>query len=484
MNLFLDTYASYGLSENPFLVHALEPDERGLRLLIGRDTQIQLVAQKLHKHGKITCLDGHVGVGKTSLVNVAAYLCHRSFDEGKTTQLLLPMSESFQLSRDEDANAFCALVFRRVAQTLLKYREKLRAIGDASNHSAGIAAWLNAPIVEHINGAMGVTGTVGVPGAFSVGGTAGTSSAQQVNTSDGFSAQGFELWVKTWLEQLFTVQGNGGVVCVIDNLELLETGANARRTLEALRDRLFNVKGLRWVFCGANGVIHALAASPRLAAYLNTPILDVGHVQPSAIRPLIQARYAEFAMKDQADVEQCLPLRLQDLEALYKIANYNLRHLLSLADEYCDLLHSTRTQLATDEQKAKRFVKWLDKHTVETYSNLASRLPADAWVILDLVMSDDYKGTFGVGDFDALNQNSLVTLAKSTFEKRLRDLLKHGIISKSIEDDGAGSGSGDDEFKREVFTVTSKGSLVHYARLIKQENQGIKPLTWLKRVHA
>ena len=75
----MDTYASYGLTESPFHVYALGADDRGVRLLVGRDTEISLVAQRLHKHGKITCLDGHVGVGKTSLVNVAAYECFSAF---------------------------------------------------------------------------------------------------------------------------------------------------------------------------------------------------------------------------------------------------------------------------------------------------------------------------------------------------------------------------------------------------------------------
>ena len=57
--------------------------------------------------------------------------------------------------------------------------------------------------------------------------------------------------------------------------------------------------------------------------------------------------------------------------------------------------------------------------------------------------------------------------------------MKYELISKSV-DDSVGDGN---DFKREVFSVTAKGALVHYARLVKQENQGIKPLTWLRRVH-
>ena len=481
MKFGLDIYAACGLSENPFGVHALRPDERGVRLLVGRDTELELVAQKLHKHGKITCLDGHVGVGKTSLVNVAAFLCYKAFLAGETTQLLLPVNDAFQMGKDEDANAFCAVVFRRVAQTLLKHREDLQALGQMPGAAGRLDAWLNSPIVEHLNGALGIGGTIGISGVVSASGTVGGSSNNQINTSAGFTEQGFEQLVKQWLNQIFAVEGNGGVVCVIDNLELLESGVQARRTLEALRDRLFNVNGLRWVFCGANGVIHSLAASHRLGSFLNTPILDVAHVKPTTLEPLLHARLHEFAMGDESEIEDRLPIRMADVRTLYQIVNFNLRDVLALADEYCEHLHSIGAKPATDADKQKRFVKWLDGATIQRYERLSSRLPADAWIILDLVMSDEFRGTFGIGDFNSLNQNSKVSISRNTFEKRIKDLLKNQLISKTLDEDVRPA---DDGFKRDVFNVTAKGALVHYARLVKQENQGIKPLTWLKRVHA
>lgn len=478
-NFSFDTYADYGLSENPFVVQALKPDELGKRLLVGRDQEIQSVAKRLHKKGKITCLDGHVGVGKTSLVNVASYRCYNAFLEGSTTQLLVPVSEPFQLRKDDDVNGFCASVFRRVAQTLLKYHKDLQSLDQLPKNAALVDSWLNSPIVEHVNGALSLTGSVGVPGIASIGATTGGGTAKQVNQSTGFSEQGFETLVRNWLSEIFVEKGNGGVVCVIDNLELLETGAQARRMLEVLRDRLFNIDGLRWVFCGANGVIHSLASSERLSSFLSMPVIDVAHVFPSTLEALFRARLKEFALVDEDDAWKRLPIRLADLQDLYRIVNFNLRDLLALGDEYCEGIHDKGVSILSEEHKARRFAKWLETATTTRYGTLQSRLPADAWTILDLVMSDEFKGTFGVGDYQSLNQNSKVDISKSTFEKRLRELVKYELISKSIDDSGAKN----DDFKREVFSVTAKGALVHYARLVKQENQGIKPVTWLRTVH-
>lgn len=477
--LYMDAYAAYGLQKNPFLIYPLAADEQGARLLVGRDNEISVVAQRLHKHGKITCLDGHIGVGKTSLVNVASFKCFQAYLTGQTTQLLIPMAESFQLEKDQNIDRFCLSVFRRVAQTLLDYRTTLRQYERSEAIARQLGPWLNSPTITHINGALGINGNVGLTGVASGGIKIDGSSNAQTNTTTGFSEQGFEQLVRQWLNEIFSVQGNGGVVCVIDNLELLESGSAARTTLETLRDRLFTVNGLRWVFCGAEGVIQGLASSTRLGAYLNTPILEVGKISPAAIAPLYRARLNEFADDPEA-AERNLPIRVQDLEKLYLALNFNLRDLLHTADEYCEHLFSARAQLNTDSDKARRFMKWLDVATTDRYRTLQSRLPADAWGILDFAMSDECKGTFGVGAYEVFNRNHKRAVSPASFKRMLKDLVVLSLLSKSLDD----AETSDEGFRRDVFTVTGKGALVHYARIQKNESQTLLPTNWLKRVHS
>lgn len=474
--VFLDGYASIGFTENPFTVHALRPDEMGERLLIGRDEQIELVMRRLHKHGKITCLDGHVGVGKTSLVNVAAYKCFQQFLNGTTTQLLIPTEESFQLKKDEDVNGFCAMVFRKVAHTLLAQRSTLANYEFNGSNLNHVNAWLNSPVIQHITGSGGIAATIGIPSVFNATAKLNATENNQLNTSAGFNESGFEELIKTWLKEIFSIKGNGGVVCVIDNLEILESGAAARRTLEALRDKLFNIDGLRWVFCGANGVVNSLAASPRLGAFLNTPIIEVQNMSPAYIEELIKARLVEFST-DPITAEKDLPIRISDIKYLYQILNFNLRDLLACADSFCDHQFELNNISTTDEQKKKRFDKWLEKNTNESYSNLASRISQDTWALLDIAMSDVFKGTFGVGDYETFNANSKIVIKKDTYIRRLRDLIKLGIMTKSIDDDN------DDGFKRDIYTVTAKGAMVHYARLQKDESKSLASISWLRTVN-
>jgi hypothetical protein len=479
MKFGLDVYASIGLTENPFLVHALSPDERGERLLRGRDDDLQTVALKLHAHGLVTCLDGHVGVGKTSLVNVAAFKCFEAYLKGETPQLLIPCGSAFQLKKDGNVDQFCAEVFQGVAQTLLRYLPYLQHFQVPNGLSLPhLNAWLNSPIVEHLNSAGGLGLTVGVPGVAQVNVKGDLSASRQVNQSVGFLQSGFDTVIKQWLNQIFAVQGNGGVVCIIDNLELLETGISARRTLEALRDKLFTVNGLRWVFCGANGVIHSLAASPRLTAFLSTP-LDVQNIHPSAIPDLVRARLNEFST-DARKVEEELPVDLDDLKHLYWLVNSNLRDLLGLANKFCEYCATSGQPLRTKEKKQQKFEKWLQKESVDVYLALQSRISNNAWSVLDIAMSKQFHGTFGAGDYESFNANSTVAFEKGTFAKWLRDLVKLGLLSKSFDDDQ----SDDDGFARDVFSVTAKGALVQYGRRKRNENFSLaEPVEWMRRVH-
>ncbi|MDH6146394.1 MULTISPECIES: hypothetical protein [Paraburkholderia] len=474
-----DPYATIGLTENPFVVQALRADEQGRRLLVGREDEIMEVACRLHKKGKITCLDGHVGVGKTSLVNVAAFECFRDYFAGETSQLLIPSVVSFQLKPRGDVDDFCNEVFRGVAQTLLSHQEYLKGRDAENSQLPHIHAWLNAPLIEQLSAPSKIDPNGGVA-------TMGLASdanngSRQVNQSTGFERSGFEVAVRSTLDRIFTAGNEGGVVCVIDNIELLESGDAARKTLEALRDKLFNVNGLRWVFCGANGVIHSLAASPRLTAFLSSPIINVENVRSTSIIPLIRARLAEFST-DPQKVEEELPIDLEDLESLYRIVNTNLRDLLGLADDFCESCARSGKPIRIRSKKHDKYVEWLTKETSDRYDALSSRISQNAWAILDIAMSKIFRGTFGTADYTSFNQNSTVKIERSTFLKWLKELLKLELISKDLNEDLTDSDT--DGLSRDVFSVTAKGALVYYARRKRRENYSVAPdQDWMQRVH-
>jgi hypothetical protein len=452
-----DYYNEWGFHENPLQPTALNPDDRGERLLVGRETELDVVCRRLHKQKKITCVEGPVGFGKTSLVNIAAHKCFKAFARKETDQLLIPCRQTFQLDKSDTTETFSSRVFAAVAQTLLETSINMKSLSLDMEGINQVDNWLNSPRAKAFS--LGLTGlSVGVGVA--------------PNTSGGFATAGFENRVVSWLKEIFKSHGNGGVVCIVDNLELLETTAKARATLEALRDRLFSTVGLRWVFCGASGVVHSIASSPRLNGFTTRPIVEVNHLSPEATDAVLRSRIAEFAIRPD---QTYLPILESSFNELYKILNFNLRDLLSYTDNYCTEVFDSGSFPKNDTAKAKRFEAWLRGETVDQYKSLQSRIHADAWTVLDTAMGRQFAGTFGPGDYPVFRANDLKSLSEDTFLKFLRGFEKHGLLNRMVRE------GDEDEGKQTLYSVTSKAALVHYARVLTKEARVFGPIDWLKR---
>lgn len=478
-------FQNWLLNSNPFAVEALKADEKGERLLRGRDEDIEDVVYKLHRSGKITCIDGHFGIGKTSLVNVAAYKCLQAFREEETTDLIIPNKTTFQLKEEIDVDEFANTVLHHVILTLKEYEEliypRCRVAGfhDFKDQINKLHRLISQPIVTLESKEGGGGATAGVPGVLSFTAQAKGSSSEQLNNTAGFNLVGFESNVKILLEKTFT-SISGGVVCIIDNIELLETATKARKTLELLRDRLFSTPGLRWVFCGANGVINSLAASPRLSAYLNIPVIDLKYVHPRDLSDLIFARIEEYSTKPQQTLES-LPFDMDQIEWLYEILNFNLRDLFALLEQYCEKVARNKAQV-TKSQKAQRFNKWVEDYGRQLFIDISKRISKDTWSVLDTAMSDEFNGVINAGQFREYYSNITIgNVTKDTFRKWLKNLKKHDILSQSIPDE---SGVDNSEIELETYYVTSKGALVFYYRQKTDEYLTLlKCDDWLKRTN-
>jgi hypothetical protein len=472
-----DIFGQWNLRSTPFAVEALKCDAKGNRLLRGRDEDIEDVVRKLHRVGKITCIDGQFGIGKTSLVNVAIYRCLQAFKKNETAQLLIPCKVAFQLKEDLDIEEFVRTILCHVVMTIKEHEATLKPICDITGFNE-FHKLIHQPIFKFESGDVSNSLSVGVPGIanFTTGGKG--STGESANNTQGFIQAGFESQVKALLERLFT-SVSGGVVCVIDNVELLETAERARKTLELLRDRLLTTQGLRWVFCGANGVIHSLASSPRLAAFLNTPVLDLTNVRTIDLKDLIFARLEEYSPKPKETLDS-LPFGMAQIEWMYEVLNFNLRDLLSHLEQYCE--HVSRNKLQVERPlRDSVFRRWVQDFGQFNYRDISRRISKNSWLILDAAMSDDFKGTFNAGQYADFNRNSRVPVAEETFRKWLRDLRKHDILTQSIPDD---NGDEKPEIELETYSVTSKGALIFYYRQKAEENLTLSAHSnWLKRVN-
>lgn len=421
-------YRDWGFSDNPFQTTALPPNSVGRSLLVGRDKELGILERRLKNPPKLPTLEGLNGVGKSSLVNVAAFNCYESFLCNPDEPMLIPCRKIFQLRSDVNIEAFIEEVLREVAQTLIEEARKIEGTELAvSSTSQKLDKWLNSAQTKSYQVGLGPIG-----GGYST----------ETNTGEGFSRSGFRKLVSDWLRDLFSTQRSGGVICVIDNLELLQTSEAARRYLEALRDELLTIPGLRWVLCGALGIVIGVATSPRLEGFFHAPV-EIGGVDDTNIERIYSSRIDAFAATDRP----YLPLTAEDFRRLYSILSNNLRSLLGHADDFCQWV-ADRDAPTGEEEKRELFTEWLREVSLQALSSAQGQLRPRAWRVFDDAIR--IGGSFSPSDYEKFDLRGIAQL-----RPHVRDLEAAGLVV-STQDEG--------DKRRKTIQITPKGWLVQHAK--------------------
>ncbi|MCP9850919.1 hypothetical protein [Cyanobium sp. Morenito 9A2] len=428
----MNIYQEWGFVDSPFQVTPLPPSELGENLLIGREKELASLSRKLFNPPKIATVEGLNGVGKTSLVNVAAFKAYHNCLSGWNGPLLIPCNKVFQLDTIKGADEFIDEVLMAVAQTLIDRAKAIQGLG-VSIKTGPIDKWLNSPQISTLQGGFSIAGN-----GANIGGNS------ESNTSSGFERSGFRKEIELWLQQLFPTQNDGGVICVIDNLELLQTSDKVRQLLEQLRDRLLVLPGLRWVLCGALGIVLGTVSSPRLEGFLHAPI-EVGGVDDALSAQIYHSRLTAYAGSEGKDLY--MPLCLEDFETLYIILHRNLRSTLGRADNFCQWVAEHRIPQTLDE-KRRVFSEWLNAEALAALTAAESVLKPRAWEVFSVAI--DLGGVFSPSDFQEFNFNSSMAL-----RPHVKDLEDSGLLV-STQDEG--------DKRRKTIQVTPKGWLVKYAK--------------------
>lgn len=416
-------YENWGFTGSPFQTTSLPASELGEKLLVGRDVELATLMRRLSSPPKLATLEGLNGVGKTSVVNVASFKLFNEYAKTGKGPLYIPCRKIFQLNPNQDLQNFVDSVLLEVAQTLVEKADFIRKT-HIQLHTSGIDAWLNSPqLLSFQAGAWG----------FQAGYQA------EMNTSTGFERSGFRKAVSSCLEDIFKTSGSGGVICIIDNLELLQSSDIAKQQLEQLRDELLTMTGLRWVLCGALGIVYGVVASPRLEGYLHKPI-EIGEITKTHAADILRGRISAFSKQGSPAY---LPLRAEDFASLYETLRGNLRSVLSYADDFCQWV-SDRTSPMGDAQRESMFKQWIEEQARAAHDAVRQELRPRALEVFNKAVS--INGVFSPSDYEEFNFNSV-----QAFRPSIRDLEAVGVLV-STQDDG--------DKRRKTIQITPKGWLV------------------------
>lgn len=421
----MNIYNEWGFKESPFKTTSLPANEFGEGLLVGRDSEIKLLLRRIYNPPKICTVEGLNGIGKTSLVNVTGFKALKKHLETGEGSLYIPCRKVFQVSKEQPIDDFIDEVLMEVAQTLIEKATELKKRGVKLKTTA-VDKWLNSPQIETYQGGVWLV-------------SAGKSA--ETNTSAGFERRGFRKEILSWLSQIFPNNEAGGVICTIDNLELLQSSEVARAVLEQLRDELLTVQGLRWVLCGALGIVFGVVSSPRLEGYLHAPV-EVKGLNDALAKEIFKSRINAFSKNIS---KSYLPLMAEDFEKLYEILNQNLRSALSKADDYCQWA-ADKNLPKTTEEKNINFQEWLKEQSANAFSAVKSQvMPRSMKLLFNAAKAG---GVFSPSDYSEYSFNSIQAM-----RPKVKELENAGALV-STQDDG--------DKRRKTIQLTPMGWLVNY----------------------
>lgn len=423
-----EPYTQWGFSQPPFQTSPLPSTPTGEKLLLGRSKEIDSLIYAIQDYPKLPTIEGPSGLGKTSLFNVALHVLYQRHNAGKEKALYLPC-EKLQFRFEEKTNDFIHRVFFAVAQTLIRRKSDL--LKGTARVSSALERWLNSPEISSPTFGLSING---------IGGDGSLGRAQ--NTSTGFAESGFRFAIERVLEELFPPEQGGGIVCLIDNLELLRHSERAKSMLEELRDDLFGVKGLRFALCGSQNIVRGVASSTRMSGYLHRPVM-VGKLEVDTVTEIFMSRVRAYA---QPCKHGYLPLNSEGFVYLHNILQGNLRDTLAEAANYCSDMNRRNIHPKSDGEKHSRIVDWVSQTALENWLLIRDEVKVSGlmpWI----------KHAMSAGEFSTRDKAKLGWPNQEHFEFATDLMVQLEVLTRVIDPL--------DE-RRQVFQPTPKGCFIDF----------------------
>ena len=422
-----------GYRANLYSTDPIEVSDSGRALLVGREMELAKIHQHLVDGASVVALEGDYGVGKTSLAAVAAF--EASEWRGHGGPLFLPAIRKLSLRPEDTRESFEKRAMRVVAGTILRSASVLMAEGRELPGSDAVNRWLNSPELVSRNGQVNVS-------ILGNGGGAGYGESRSLNEGSGFDDSGLISLVDDWLASLFPDREAGGVILFLENLEELQDSRTALNVMEPLRDPLFKRPGLRWMITGAEGMVRAAYASPKMTGVFLNPI-EVCPLADEAAPQVIQAREAEL----REDADAVTPVTAEAFADLYNIIGKNLRYSLNLAERYsADADVSALRDLSTSERDLL-FRESMLSESKRVYDAYANNVTKADWKVFGTLIGEkagscspsDY------ADFGYANPSPLIV--------RVRSLEQAQLVTYTVDDS---------DQRRRNISVTDHGRLAYY----------------------
>ena len=410
----------FGYSESPYLTEALS-SERGSKLLVGRDVEVAELMEQLASRSRVPLLIGDNGVGKTSIANVAAYrLGQKNAGGGARYFVINPL----QIRHPFDPEQFEQNLILEIARALVAEKDFLVQKGVKKADINDLRDALNRPSFSERGGGVDILGS-----GFSV----TQSSTPNSSLETVLKGNVFE-----WLRKCFNGPDGGGVICIIDSLELGGTSTEVRQVLESLRDPFFAATGLLWVLCGTPAAVEGAMSSRVLDGRLASRRIE--SVDERLAPELVKRRLEYFG-----GVGAQPPVDEKGFRKIYAVVHSQLRTALGLCEDFAWFLHNNPERRAAPQDWSNILGIWL----IQLAANSIDRptdVPEESWDLFELIAE------LGV-DIRSINPRVVNMDNARQLDETAGPLVQKGLLLKSEMDAGGF-----------MLSVTRAGWLVNFRR--------------------
>ncbi|WP_299892458.1 hypothetical protein [uncultured Lacinutrix sp.] len=398
----MSLYKDWGYTSNPFKPSPIEPTLKGLNLLIGREKEKRKLKNRIKNNNGIITVEGQNGIGKTSVINASIYeLYEESLSSKENDNFYLPCNKIFQISSKNNLTEFIDDFYFSIAQTIIDKKKEIKESGVKNLKVENLNNWLNSSEVENIKSQISNLG--GMP----------------IETS-GFAKSGFKKQIRTLLSHIFSNSESSGIVCVLDNLELLETSDDAKRTLEYLRDEIFNIPEIKWFFSGSHNIFRTFISTPRLSGFIQNPlkIQQLPNINASYV---LTSRINSY--QNHVDNKPYSPITETDFIVLFESLNGNLREVFKrLSNYYSYVFEELDEEPYQKESKSRVFKEWFEQDKNIEFKALKDNLRDSEINLLKLIYLQENNP---ITD-KTLDENNLTSI--SELVNVISNLEKQGII--------------------------------------------------------
>ncbi|HMU37882.1 MAG TPA: hypothetical protein PKE31_02625 [Pseudomonadota bacterium] len=365
-----DVYSEWGFLQDPFDSDPIPMTDSTVPLLVDREEESRKIVRHLYARSNCLSLRGSRGIGKTSLVTLSVFNEFSRYKRTDTARLLLPCRRTFRCAPGVNPALVTDNIHFQLARTLLENRSCLGK--NALPGYAEVCEWFSAPHTQTLDCGLEVLRS----------GICWERDPRAVHRLINGRASFYAL-ICRWLEDAFPRLRPGGLVCMLDDVDLLGGPNEARSYFDELRSLFFQT-GLRWVLCCEGNILNDVLSFPSTLHYLAPPMM-ISSLSPALIAQVYERRVRFHAEPDR---EPRMPLAVEDFVWLVAIFCGDMAMAFAAADNFCvDLFEQSLIRFPQDlATKRAAFAAWIEARIHRILDDLGDKLSPQDWESFDRVV--------------------------------------------------------------------------------------------------